>query len=240
MRSQISRLPILQYKESSQRCSGGPLRDLLRDPIRFPKTSQNLSELLPLFLLPLCPSPIARLSCYIPPGPPKLGRCKILCWKHAASIAAQATVSFLSRYGGYRSSTVANRGLKCHYAHEALFLERFPPDGERISTPTLNNSLVRIFCLQPGLAWKFLLREPGRGKSCCHCNFQNFHFLSKASRVSLVRTHFSHPESDGKSSDVGVGGRIGILIFLKSHRVGSRIATNSAEQQFIGESREEE
>ena len=27
-----------------------------------------------------------------------------------------------------------------------------------------------------------------------------------------MRIHFSHPESDGKSSDVGVGGRFGILI----------------------------
>ena len=29
--------------------------------------------------------------------------------------------------------------------------------------------------------------------------------------VSLVRIHFSHPESDGKSSGVGVAGRHGIL-----------------------------
>ena len=36
--------------------------------------------------------------------------------------------------------------------------------------------------------------------------------LSKGNQVSFVRIHFSHPESDGKSSDVGVGGRIGILI----------------------------
>ena len=26
-----------------------------------------------------------------------------------------------------------------------------------------------------------------------------------------MRIHFTHPESDGKSSDIGVGGRIGIL-----------------------------
>ena len=35
--------------------------------------------------------------------------------------------------------------------------------------------------------------------------------LTKGNQVSLVRIHFSHPESDGKSADVGGGGRIGIL-----------------------------
>ena len=34
-------------------------------------------------------------------------------------------------------------------------------------------------------------------------------------KVSVVRIHFSHPESDGKSSDGGVGGRIGILNDIK-------------------------
>ena len=44
-----------------------------------------------------------------------------------------------------------------------------------------------------------------RRKLACTAAYQN--------QVSLVRIHFSHPESDGKSADVGGGGRIGILIF---------------------------
>ena len=45
-----------------------------------------------------------------------------------------------------------------------------------------------------------------------HCSFQSFRSLTKGNKVSLMRIHLSHPESDGKSSDVGVGGWIGILI----------------------------
>ena len=37
--------------------------------------------------------------------------------------------------------------------------------------------------------------------------------LLRETRFSLVRIHFSHPEPDGKSSDVGVGGRIRILMW---------------------------
>ena len=37
-----------------------------------------------------------------------------LCWNHAASITAQAAVPLLSRYRGYRSFSVANRGFKRH------------------------------------------------------------------------------------------------------------------------------
>ena len=60
---------------------------------------------------------------------------------------------------------------------------------------------------------EFLLRrEPGRGKNCSHCNFQDFHSLSQGKKASLARIHFSHPETDGKSADVGGGGgRVGIL-----------------------------
>ena len=35
--------------------------------------------------------------------------------------------------------------------------------------------------------------------------------LTEGNQVAKVRIHFSHPESDGKSSDLGGGGRIGIL-----------------------------
>ena len=38
--------------------------------------------------------------------------------------------------------------------------------------------------------------EPGRGKICSHCSFQNFHFLTKGNQLSLVRMRFfSNPES---------------------------------------------
>ena len=40
-------------------------------------------------------------------------------------------------------------------------------------------------------------------KNCSHCSFQDCHSLTKRNQVSLVRIHFSHPESDGKLSDVG-------------------------------------
>ena len=43
----------------------------------------------------------------------------------------------------------------------------------------------------------------GRGKNCSHCNLQDFHSLSKGKQVSFVTLHLSHPESDGKSADVG-------------------------------------
>ena len=49
-------------------------------------------------------------------------------------------------------------------------------------------------------------------KNCSHRSFQDFHSLAKGNQVSSVRIHISHPESDGKSSDIGIGGRIGILI----------------------------
>ena len=52
--------------------------------------------------------------------------------------------------------------------------------------------------------------EPGQGKNCSHCSFQDFHSLTKRNQVSLVRMQLSHPESDGKS-DFGGGGQIGIL-----------------------------
>ena len=52
---------------------------------------------------------------------------------------------------------------------------------------------------------EILTKENLVGKNCSHCNFQDFHSLTKGNQVSLVRIHFSHPGSDGKSADVGVG-----------------------------------
>ena len=48
-------------------------------------------------------------------------------------------------------------------------------------------------------------------KDHSHCSFQDFHSLRQENQVSLVRIHFAHPEADGKSSDIGVGGRIRVL-----------------------------
>ena len=39
---------------------------------------------------------------------------------------------------------------------------------------------------------------------------RTFHSLTEGNQVCLVRTHFSHPESDEKSADVGGGDRIGM------------------------------
>ena len=66
--------------------------------------------------------------------------------------------------------------------------------------------------------------SPGRGKNWSRCNFQSFHSLRKENRVSLVRIHFLHPESDAKSADVGVGGPIGILSFGQSTATFCRFA----------------
>ena len=68
--------------------------------------------------------------------------------------------------------------------------------------PPTPDFLSKDFCLQPG-----------RDKSCSHCNFQEFHSLDKGNEVSLLKIpiHFSHPELDGKSADIGGGCRIGIL-----------------------------
>ena len=58
-----------------------------------------------------------------------------------------------------------------------------------------------------------------------YCSFLDFHSLSKEHQVSLLRTriHFSHPELDGKSSEVGVGGRIGILTFPRCSAISCSI-----------------
>ena len=50
--------------------------------------------------------------------------------------------------------------------------------------------------------------------------------FSEENQVSLVRIHFSHTESDGKSADVGAGGRIRILI------VGRREKTPTPKTRF--------
>ena len=71
-----------------------------------------------------------------------------------------------------------------------------------------------FFCNQVSNGNSYL-GEPGHRKNCSHCSFQGFHSLTKGNQVSLVRNHFSHPESDGKSPDVGVGGRIRISIVVQ-------------------------
>ena len=103
--------------------------------------------------------------------------------------------------------------LQKHYSLDPestpnLRIEFSPPP------PTLN-FLNKDFCLQPGLGWKFLLRRTCcRGKNCSHCSFQDFQSLGFLSKDPLP----SQPESDGKSADVGGGGRIGISIQCETWR----------------------
>ena len=75
-----------------------------------------------------------------------------------------------------------------------------------ILTPTPSTEFLTMdFCVQPGLGQKFLLRRTwsGQQKNCSHCNFQDFHSLSKGNQVSLVRIHFAHPESEVVGTQAG-------------------------------------
>ena len=54
-------LPSLQYKGSSQRSPDGLSETLSKNPSETPKSSQSLSGLLPLFMLPLNLSPTNEL-----------------------------------------------------------------------------------------------------------------------------------------------------------------------------------
>ena len=73
--------------------------------------------------------------------------------------------------------------------------------------PPIPEFLSKDFCLEPGLEWKFLLSLPKenlvRAKIAPTAISRTFTpLLRKTNQVSLVRVHFSQPESDGKSSDV--------------------------------------
>ena len=59
--------------------------------------------------------------------------------------------------------------------------------------PQPQNSLLMIFRLQPGLEWKFLLRRTWSGRNRSHCNFQDFHSLSKENQISWARTFLLPP-----------------------------------------------
>ena len=63
-----------------------------------------------------------------------------LCWSHAASIAAQAAVSCLSRYRGYRSYTVANRGLR-------TLLGKLASENSSSANSGILPSLIRVFVI---------------------------------------------------------------------------------------------
>ena len=58
---------------------------------------------------------------------------------------------------------------------------------------------------------EILTKENVVGARIAPTDLHDFHSLTKGNQVSLVRIHFSHPGSDGKATDVGLGGRIGIL-----------------------------
>ena len=78
---------------------------------------------------------------------------------------------------------------------------------------------------------EFLLRRPGQIKNCFHCNFQDFHSLSKENQVSLVRAFLSDPGSESWNGQTwGLGGgkwsweerereRGGLLLCLLSRNI---------------------
>ena len=92
---------------------------------------------------------------------------------------------------------------RCCLGVVSLRIKFWPP-------PPTPKFLTKNFCLDPGLKWKFLTRRS--------CSDQTFLPLQSGGHQSplnfkgkkgiLVRTHFPHPESDGK----GGGAQIGILL----------------------------
>ena len=52
--------------------------------------------------------------------------------------------------------------------------------------------------------------EPGRARNCSHCNFQDFHSLTKGNHVSWVRIHFSTQNQMDNHQTFGRG-RVGML-----------------------------
>ena len=101
-------------------------------------------------------------------------------------------------------TTVSPHGLS------PLLLAHPQNSQDQILTPPPTPEFLRKdFCLQPGLEWKVLLRRTWSGRKMLPLQFPELHSLTEGNRASFVRTLFSHPESDGKSSDVGVGGRRG-------------------------------
>ena len=110
------------------------------------------------------------------------------------------TIIFPSLFKDRRAKCTEN-GLACQ------IMPRIRSTEDQILTPTPTPDLLsRNFCLEPDLRWKFLLRRTWLGqKTAPTAIFQDFHSLSKGKQVALVRIHFSHPESDGKSADLGVG-----------------------------------
>ena len=57
----------------------------------------------------------------------------------------------------------------------------------------------------------------GAGQTGSHCNFQDFHSLSKEKKVSLVRPFLSEPGSESKIGRLGGAGRKMILRFCWHH-----------------------
>ena len=76
----------------------------------------------------------------------------------------------------------------------SLRIKSWPPP------PTLD-FLTKDICLQP---------EPGRGKNCSHCNFQDFRSLTKGNQISLSTSPTQNQMENRQT--LGDGGRIGILI----------------------------
>ena len=76
--------------------------------------------------------------------------------------------------------------------------------------PQPQNSLLRTSVCNQVSHGNSYKGEPGRGKNCSHCNFQDFHSLSKENQVSLARTFLSEPGSGSEINWVeGFGDKFG-------------------------------
>ena len=83
---------------------------------------------------------------------------------------------------------------------------------DKISTPTQpQNSLLRIFRLQPGLERNFLLKRTWSGRKLLPLQFPG----RKDNQVSLARTFLCAPGSESESADLGAG--VGQMFLRLSH-----------------------
>ena len=75
-------------------------------------------------------------------------------------------------------------------------------EDQILTPPTAPDFLEDDFCLEPGLEWKF--PAAGLAKNCSSRSIQDFHSLNKENRASLLRIFLSDPDSNGKSTDLGM------------------------------------
>ena len=122
-------------------------------------------------------------------------------WFPHRQISCGGEVIWEASWGTIWAREITSQKLP-RYSGESIFAARHQDVSQWWSDfdpqPQQQNSLLRIFRLQPGLEWKFSLRRTCcRGKNCSHCSLQDFHSLTKGNQVSLVRTFLSGPGSEG-------------------------------------------